>query len=217
MSPLHINNTMSLNVSRHLFHLLPVLQVDPFDRVAPENIKLTVTVSWRNQPVEPDEGWIIHQPYPNKLYFVAGSQLCSLGRFIQLPDDQHSGTITFQWLVEAPEVPPGYFRVDHQLDIAFAEGRGNTWSMDVANWWALSEYATEGHSKPEIGRNRFSRIKRQGISPSRRASVSEATQNGCRHISIHESLTLPAIALSSCWTVATYGGEDISNCLETIP
>lgn len=207
MSPFTITQTMSTDAQRRTLHLLPVLQVDPFDRVAPDDISLTVTLSWLNEPVSPSSGWVIRQPYPNNLYFVAGSGSCHLGHFVSLPEDLQAGEVVFQWTVAAPGVAPGHFQVIHRLDLAFREGVGRMYSMDVANWWPHSEYFSENHAVPEIGRNRFSRLKSHGVSPARRASVDESIRKGCRHVSIHESLSLPAITLDDCWTIESYGGD----------
>ncbi|MCS2611036.1 hypothetical protein [Halomonas dongshanensis] len=211
-----VDNVMSFDARERTLHLLPILQVDPFDGVALEDITLSVSVSWLDAPVVPELGWTIRQPYPNRLYFVAGANDCHLGNFITLPDGQQAGEVTFHWTVSASALPPGHFKVTHRLDLVFGEGDGNTWSMDVANWWSLSEFTNEEHSTPEIGRNRFSRIKRQGFSPGRRAQVSEVLRDGCRYLDIHESLELPAITLSDCWTIDTYGGDVVHECLEAL-
>ncbi|MEC8919275.1 MAG: hypothetical protein VX796_16900 [Pseudomonadota bacterium] len=210
------DNTMSLDARERTLHLLPALQVDPFNGVALEDITLSVSVSWLEEPVIPQAGWTIRQPYPNRLYFVGGSESCHLGHFIVLPDGQQAGEVTFHWTVNVSALPPGHFQVTHRFDLTFDEGEGRTWSMDVANWWCHSEFASEGHATPEIGRNRFSRLTRQGISPTRRAHVSEALRDGCRYLDIHESLSLPAITLNDCWTLDTYGGDAVTDCLEAL-
>ncbi|GHB26578.1 hypothetical protein [Salinicola rhizosphaerae] len=209
-------STMNLDTRARTLHLLPVLQVDPFDGIALEDITLSVSASWLDTPVIPATGWTLRQPYPNRLYFVGGSDDCHLGHFITLPEGQKAGEVTFHWSVDVSALPPGHFQITHRLDLAFEEGAGNTWSMDIANWWAQSEFATEEHVAPEIGRNRFSRLKRQGFSPSRRAHVSEALRDGCRYLDIHESLELPAITLGDCWTIDTYGGDTVHECLEAL-
>ncbi|QEA38644.1 hypothetical protein FGL86_05835 [Pistricoccus aurantiacus] len=207
MSPFRITQTMSTDAQRRTLHLLPALQTDPFDRVVPGDISLTITLSWLNEPVSPSSGWIIRQPYPNQLYFVGGSDDCHLGHFVSLPEDQLAGEVVFHWTVAAPGVPPGSFQVSHRLDLAFNKGVGQVYSMDVANWWTQSEFFSNEHATPEIGRNRFSRLKSQGVSPVRRACVDESIREGCRHVDIHESLSLPAITLNDCWTIERYGGD----------
>ena len=208
-----IENSITFDVHDRSLHLLPVLQVDPFDKVDLEGIVLSVSVSWLDGPVAPRTGWTIRQPYPNKLYFVGGGQDCHLGHFIGLPENQQAGEVTFNWKVGSAALPPGRFDVSHRIKLTFDQGEGRTWSMDVANWWEQSNFSNDGHATPQIGRNRFSRLKKQGVSPLRNADVSEAIRAGCRHIDIQESLNLPAIRLSECWTVESYGGNTITKYL----
>ncbi|MBZ9559067.1 MULTISPECIES: hypothetical protein [unclassified Modicisalibacter] len=215
MSELQIYHAMNVDARQRTLHVLPVLQVDPFDDLAIDDISLAVSVDWLDDPVSPPDGWTIRQPYPNRLYYVGGSDACHLGHFVPLPEGGYEGTVTFHWTVAVVNLPPGHFQVAHRVDLAFAEGEGRTYSMDVANWWSRSEYA-EGHANPEIGRNRFSRLKCQGISPARNAHVEESIHEGCRYIDIHESLSLPAITLNDCWTVGTYGGDTALVCLEEL-
>lgn len=212
----NIINTVSADARQRTLHLLPVLQVDPFDRVTPDDIALAVSVSWQDGSVTPEGRWGIWQPYPNRLYFAGGYAGCELGGFIALPSDLTAGEVVFQWSVDVENLPPGRFQVTHRIELAFDEGEGRTYSMDVANWWTRSEFARAGHTTPEIGRNRLSRLKHQGISPSRQARVTETLRAGCRYLDIHESLTLPAITLNDCWTVETYGGEAALDCLEAL-
>jgi len=216
MSELKISNGMNADARKRTLHLLPTLQVDPFDRIIPEDIALTVSTSWMQDPVSPEGGWVIRQPYPNRLYFVGGSSDCQLGELIAIPADLTVGEVVFQWSVIVENLPPGRFQIEHRIELTFEEGEGRTYSMDVANWWAQSEFAGEGHSTPEIGRNRFSRLKHQGISPTRRAHVHGAIREGCRYLDIQESLSLPAITLNDCWTLETYGGDAVLDCLEAL-
>lgn len=216
MSQYKIYNAMSVDARHRTLHLLPVLQVDPFDRVTLNDISLLVSVNWLDTPISPSGGWVIRQPYPNRLYFVGGSDDCHLGHFLSLPESQQVGEVTFNWTVAVADLPPGHFQITHRLDLMFEEGKGRTYSMDVANWWLQSEFTNENHPTPEIGRNRFSRLKRQGISPVRQAHVEESIREGCRFVDIHESLSLPAITLNDCWTIDTYGGEAALNCLEAL-
>ena len=88
--------------------------------------------------------------------------------------------------------------------------------MDVANWWAQSEFATQGRMAPEMGRNRFSQFKRQGIPPTRQVRVTETLREGCRYFDMQESLRLPAITLDDCWTVIAHGGETISKYVQAL-
>lgn len=216
MSERNIIHTMSVDARHRTLHLLPVLQVDPFDRVTPDDISLAISVSWQDEPVIPEGGWGIRQPYPNRLYFVGGSADCELGEFITLPSGLTAGEVVFQWSVAVENLPPGRFQIEHRVELAFEPGEGRVYSMDVANWWARSEFVGEGHTTPEIGRNRFSRLKHRGISPSRQARVTESLREGCRYLDIHESLTLPAISLNECWTFETYGGESVLDYLEAL-
>lgn len=211
-----IDNTISRDVAQPMLHLLPVLQVDPFDRIARKDVSLSVSVSWIKEPVTPESNWIIRQPYPNQLYFAAGSERCHLGHFIELPKGLQTGEVTFHWRVNAAVLPPGHFDITHRLNLTFEKGAGSIWSMDVANWWAQSEFALKDRTIPEIGRNRFSHLKERGLSPSRRALTHETLREGCRYLDIQEVLTLPAISLRECWTLRTYGGDAISNLLETL-
>lgn len=195
-------------------HLLPVLQADPFDHLRVEDISLTVSSSWVEGTLDPMGGIQIRQPYPNELYYVAGSRQCQVGWFVPLPDHLVNGQVTFHWSVTAGHLPPGKFEVHHQIKLSLAEGEGRTYSMDVANWWAHSEFAKQGNDRPEIGRNRFSRLRATGISPTRHASVVGQQQEAAFHLEIHESLSLPAIRLSECWTVRTSGGAGIQQLWE---
>ncbi|WP_110648785.1 hypothetical protein [Salinicola peritrichatus] len=217
MSEISLPDAVSVDARERVLHLLPVLQVDPFDRIDVENISLSVSVSWRDTPIMPQGGWGIRQPYPNRLYFVGGSADCQLGQFIPLPADADRGEVVFHWTVsgEVTQIMPGTFQITHSLDLTFCEGVGMTYSMDVANWWALSEFA-EGGSSPEIGRNRVSRLKAAGVSPSRQATVESKSRDGEWHLDIRESLSLPAITLGECWTIETYGGEAARDYLEAL-
>ncbi|WP_353980901.1 hypothetical protein [Salinicola endophyticus] len=210
------NNVVALDARRCTLHLLPVLQIDPFDQVLAQNISLSVTASWREVPIVPERGWAICQPYPNPLYFVGGSDDCRLGHFVELPEGLTGGDVVFRWTVEAAGMAPGRIEITHQFDLTFDAGPGRTWSMDIGNWWQQSGYAGDTHSTPEIGRNRFSRLSQRGISPTRRAHVVEVLRGGWRLVTIHESLALPAVTLEDCWTVATYGGESAVKSLEAL-
>lgn len=217
MQDLSLPDAVRVDARERTLHLLPVLQVDPFDRIDVENISLSVSVSWSDAPISPVDGWSIRQPYPNRLYFVGGSVGCHLGALISLPADADRGEVTFRWVVsgEVTKRMPGRFQVTHTLDLTFGDGPGMTYSMDVANWWALSEFAGTGRP-PEIGRNRVSRIKATGVSPSRQAAVESGFRDGAWHLDIREALTLPAITLGECWTLETYGGEAATECLEAL-
>lgn len=209
------HDTRGADARHRTLHLLPVLQVDPFDRVAPDDITLSVSVSWQKDPVTPEgQGWGIRQPYPNRLYFVGGCADCELGAFIALPSDLTAGEVVFQWSVAVENLPPGRFQIEHRMELTFEAGEGRVYSMDVANWWEKSPFADQDHSTPEIGRNRFSRVRHQGISPSRQARVTESLREGCRYLAIQEAMSLPAITLNDCWTVKTYGGANIASNLE---
>lgn len=213
------NAVISSDARQHMLHILPVLQVDPFDKIAVGDITLSVRVSWLEEPILPENSeWVIHQPYPNNHYFVGGSPDCHLGYFISLPAGQQTGEVTLCWTVRGSDLPPGQFYITHRQDLTFSskQGHGNIWSMDIANWWAHSEFATEGHPEPEIGRNRTSRISTQRLSPTRRAQVDEELRSGCRYVDIQESITLPRIPLADCWTVETYGGDTALDYLETL-
>lgn len=216
MPELTIGDAMGRDARHRTLHLLPALLVDPFDRVARADISLSVSVSWLDVPIAPSSGWTIRQPYPNKLYFVGGSAGCHLGHFVTLPERQQAGEVTFHWAVSVTGSPSRHSQVFHRLDLTFTKGVGRTYSMDVANWWSLSDFAKGEHSTPEIGRNRFTRLTRQGISPGRRAHADEAIRDGCRYLDIHESLTLPAITLKDCWTIEAFGGDTACNCLEAL-
>ena len=216
MSEIQVYDTVNADARERTLHLLPVLQADPFDKLTAEDITLSVTTSWMKEPVSPEGGWVIRQPYPNELYYVGGSPECQLGELITLPPDLTAGEVVFHWSVAVENLPPGRFQIEHRIELTFEAGEGRTYSMDVANWWAQSQFAGEGHSTPEIGRNRFSRLKHQGISPTRRAHVHESIREGCRFLDIQESLTLPAITLNDCWTIHTYGGESAHSCLEAL-
>ncbi|QEA39623.1 hypothetical protein FGL86_11435 [Pistricoccus aurantiacus] len=207
---------MSIDARQRTLHLLPVLQVDPFDRVAPDAISLSVSVDWHDAPPTLVSGWVICQPYPNRHYFVGGSGDCQLGHFVSLPDGQQAGDVSFHWTVVVPGRPPGHCQVTHRLALAFETGVGRMYSMDVANWWSQSEFASQARSTPELGRNRFSRLTPGGISPTRQARVSESIRQGCRYLDIQECLTLPAITLNDCWTLETYGGDNALSCLEAL-
>ncbi|MAM55812.1 MAG: hypothetical protein CMN25_00545 [Salinicola sp.] len=217
MQDLSLPDAVRVDARERTLHLLPVLQVDPFDRIDVEDISLSVSVSWRDDPISPADGWSIRQPYPNRLYFVGGSAACHLGALIALPADTDRGEVTFRWAVagEVTKRMPGRFQVTHTLDLTFGGGPGMTYSMDVANWWALSEFAGTGKS-PEIGRNRVSRLQATGVSPTRQARVESGSRDDAWQLSIREALTLPAITLGECWTLETYGGEAALSCLEAL-
>nr|WP_298411680.1 hypothetical protein [uncultured Halomonas sp.] len=216
MTNYKITRPLSGDARLRTLHLLPVLQVDPFDRVTSDAISLTVSVSWLDVPVTPDSGWIIRQPYPNQLYFVGGSDDCHLGHLIPLGDDQTRGEVTFHWTVAAPNRPPGHFQVTHRLDLTFETGTARVYSMDVANWWSHSEFVSQERPIPEIGRNCVSRLTAHGLSPLRQAEVEESVRAGYRHLAIQETLALPAITLNDCWTVETYGGDNAVNALKAL-
>ena len=216
MTELDTSHATSMDARYRSLHLLPALQIDPFDSVPLSALSLSVSVSWLDAPVSPPNGWIIRQPYPNRLYFVGGSGECHLGHLVTLPEEQQAGEIILHWKVSDTGLPSGHFQVMHRFDLSFAEGPGRTYSMDIANWWWKSEFANDNRRTPEIGHNRFSRLKPQGISPSRKARVEESIRDGCRYLDIYESLSLPPITLNDCWTIKTYGGESALNYLEAL-
>lgn len=205
---------------RRILHLLPALQLDPFDQCVAQNISLSVSASWLSELVVPDEGWLIHHPYPNPLFFVGGSSECHLGHFIHVPADLSSGEIQFHWTVSdvrSLSASARAFQVTHRIQLRLDPSQHHqvVWSMDVANWWAQSEFSSASDT-PQIGYNRFSRLNRSGISSQRHAATQESTQNGYRHLDIQESLTLPPISLNDCWTVATYGGPSVHDLMERL-
>lgn len=213
MTKFQLSRPLSTDARERALHLLPVLQVDPFDRVSPDDISLSVSVSWIDEPITPATGWSIRQPYPNQLYFVGGSNECHLGHFVTLPERHGDGEVIYHWKIGGVSKRT---HVVHRIALAFFSGGGRTYSMDVANWWPQSEFASHEHPTPEIGRNRVSRLRRQGFSPARDVHVEEAIRDGCCYLDIHEALSLPAITLNDCWTIETYGGEQALDCLEAL-
>ncbi|MGJ8518372.1 hypothetical protein [Carnimonas bestiolae] len=191
----------------YFLHVLPVLQLDPYDGISTSDIHLDVRASWCVTTIAPGELSII-APYPNQNFCAGGSSECDLGWLVPLPEDIEYGSITMEWQL-TPSTPSDQHvtKISHTINLDFEYGkRGQrVWSMDIANYWQQTRHA-DIHPEPRIALNRFSHYRAAAISKDRHAVVYETAGDTGRQLTITEQLTLPAIDIDECWTIQRYGG-----------
>lgn len=134
------------DADRPILHVLPKLWVpaelishpsEYIEGLVCEEITLTVS-STLPIDVMPEGGIEIRQPYPNRRYFVGGSQLIRNGWIVPIPSGVDEFDIEFQWDIESPTMcrvsPMDAWRICHLIHIKLHHGKGVTYSMDGSCW-----------------------------------------------------------------------------------
>ena len=198
-----------------LFHVLPKLFV-PHEALAflkREWMRPRLAVSSTLPCIVPEGGVVIRQPYPNRRYFVGGSNQTRNGWVIRLPDKTQDFTITFEWLL--PMCWPWigmdaeHWTVQHEIHIKLMPGERRFFTMDASCW-------PRADDKPGYSRSPITLIGHRDDAdsiPDERMFVSDTPIVDEDDVVIgkklEERLEIPPIAYEQAWTLREHEEEQL--------
>lgn len=226
----HGNPLGSGDADRPLLHVLPKLFVPqgmlgrinaPYSGLQCEEITLEVKTSL-DVNILPEGGIRIRQPYPNRRYFVGGSEMIRNGWIVPLPMDVNEFDIEFNWCLEGrgvwAEIPRDVWWVRHALHIKLLPGRGLTYSMDAACWPRIKGAPVFNSPVTNIGHDKHSKVDgkgRQIVKESTLVYKSEGTEDELAGYFIEEKVDIIGVPLDQAWSIDAFQDEQLHEVRQT--
>jgi len=218
------------DADRPILHILPKLLVpagilghpsEPFEGLSCEEIDLTVTTSL---PIDvlPEGGIQVRQPYPNRRYFVGGSQLIRNGWIVPLPLDATEFDIEFQWHIESAAFwrvfPKDDWQVRHVLHIKLQPGKGMTYSMDASCWPGLDGPAMRVSPVTVLGikgEEPIDRKRRQIVKDSDLIYTDGEMKGELAGYFLEETVAIAGVPLERAWGIDAFQDEQLHEARQT--
>ena len=219
------------DADRPLLHMVPKLWVPAeilgrpskrFDGgLLCDEITLTVTSSL-DVDLVPEGGISIRQPYPNRRYFVGGSQLIRNGWIVPLPAGVTEFDIEFLWLVESAAMwdvyPTDFWQIQQLMHIKLCQGRGVTYSMDSSCWpqqdgpaMRITPTAVFGFEKED----QIDRERRQILRDCSLYFTEGELQGEVAGYFLEEQVTIPGVPLEQAWSIDAFQDEQLHEVKQT--
>ena len=219
------------DADRRILHVLPKLWVPAeflwhskerfHDGLMCDEITLEVTSTL---PVNlmPEGGIEIRQPYPNRRYFVGGSQLIRNGWIVPIPDHLTDFDIEFHWYVESAAMsrvhPIDAWRVRHLVHIKLHPGTGSTYSMDDCCWPRRDGIATRIAPVTVLGvgeESQVDRERRQIVTESDLVYTSGELVGELAGYFLEERVDITGIPLEHAWSIDAFQEEQLHEVRQT--
>lgn len=214
-----------------ILHILPKLWVpteilgrpnNPFDdRLLCEEVTLTVS-STLSTEVMPKGGIVIRQPYPNRQYFIGGSELTRNGWIAHLPADATDFDIELQWHIRSPAIWPICAKDDwvvrHLLHIKLLPGKGITYSMDSSCWPQRGGQPRRISPVTVLGceeQDQIDRERRQIIKDSDLIYTDGEANGELAGYFLEEQVDIIGVPLEQAWSVGGFQQEQLHEVRQT--
>lgn len=194
---------------------------EPYDGLTCEEITLMVTSSL---PIDmfPEGGIKIRQPYPNRRYFVGGSNLIRNGWIVPLPFDVTEFDIEFHWHIESASmwriVPRDDWQVRHLLHINLHPGKGVTYSMDSSCWPQRKDIAMKISPVTVLGvedKDQIDRDRRRIVRDSDLIYTDGEMKGELAGYFIEEQVDIIGVALEQAWSIDAFNDEQLHEVRQT--
>jgi hypothetical protein len=218
------------DADRPLLHVLPKLFVpqemlgrmgDSYRGLHCEEIELGVKTSL-DLDILPEGGIKIRQPYPNRRYFVGGSDMIRNGWLVPLPMDVTEFDIEFSWHLEGPGLWNTILQDDwwvrHQIHIKLLPGRGLTYSMDSACWPRVKGIALPYSPISNVGYDEHSKVgreHRQIVTESILVYKDEGEDGTLAGYFIEEKVDIVGVPLDQAWSIDAFQDEQLHEVEQT--